>query len=378
MKTDKYKTWIEISSVGIRNNIKNTRECIGENILLMAIVKGNAYGLDIEKMTYITKEIVDWYGVDNIEEANIVRKNSNKPILILNYTTADKLAEIVKKKYSIVAYDYNTVKLLSKLSTENRKAKIHIKIDTGLARLGLTLEELPNFIKSIKKLPNIKIEGLYTHYARLMNENGCDIYQYQLNKFHEAEKKLQELNINVDIKHTASSMAAILYEKTRLDMVRIGTLFYGLWGTRDAASLVKRKGHNIKLYPVLSFKTRIVNIKELKRGMSAGYMSSWTAKKNTKLAIIGAGYYDGIDRRYAEKGCVLIKGQFAKIVGKIAMNTFMVDASKIKNIKIGETVVIIGRSRKNEITAYNIAESMGTSTYEITTRINPLIPRIIV
>lgn len=373
-----YKTWIEISRKSIEKNIKNIKRLISNDVLMMAVIKSNAYGIGIDEMVEITKSFIDWFGVNSLEEANEVRKKSNKPILILSYTPKNKLQEIVKKGYSTIVYDYETAMFLSKYSTTSKKAKIHIKVDTGLTRLGLLPEELFGFIKRIKKIPNIKIEGIFTHYSKLMDRQESDIYTRQLNKFKEALNILQKQNITTDINHTASSMASILYKDTHFDMVRIGILMCGLWGGRDMISLVQRKGKKIKLSPALSLKTSVINIKTIKKGISVGYMNSWVANKKTIIAIVGAGFYDGIDRRYAKKGKVIIRGQFAEIVGKIAMNNFIIDISNIKNVKIDDTVTIIGKSNRKEISAYDIAETVGTSTYEVMTRINSNIHRVII
>lgn len=378
MKNDKYKTWIEISQAAVKKNVKSIRQIIGKNVLLMAIVKGNAYGFGVREMVNATKNIVDWYGVNDIEEANIVREISHKPILILGFITKKTIPELVQKSFSVLAYDYEMINLLSKYATKNKKAKIHLKIDTGLTRFGVLLKDLSLFSDKIKNLPNIKIEGLCTHYARLIDDNGRDIYCNQLEKYFQANEILKNKGIVADIKHTASSLASVLFEETRLDMVRIGILIYGLWGSTETKSLVKERNSKINLYPVLSFKSRVVSVKEVNVGVNAGYMNCWTAKKKTKIAVVGTGYYDGLDRRYIKSGKVLIKGEFAKIIGKIAMNTFMVEIGNIKNVKIGDEVVIIGKSKKREIKVYDIADSIGISTYEVITRINPLIPRILV
>lgn len=374
----KHKTWVEISGSNIRKNIINIKKKIGNDVLLMFVVKSNAYGLGIREAVILSKKLVDWYGVNSLSEANEVRKFCNKPILILGYVMDSEVKEIVKKNYRVMVFNNNLINYLSKHASSTRKANVHIKIDTGLGRLGIEPDSVLEFIKYVKRFPNIIIEGAYTHYGRLMDEDENNIYEKQLNRFKKIINILSKNNIDVKIKHTASSMAAVLYDNTRFDLVRTGILMSGLWGSQSIVSLMERKKEKIEIFPVLSWKTRVINIKKVAAGKSIDYMNVWKVKKKTIIAIINVGYYDGLDRNYADKGHVLINGKYAKIIGKIFMNMCVVDVSQIKNVQVGNEVVIIGKSRNSLITAYDVADAMGTSTYEVVTKINPLIPRIII
>lgn len=374
----KQKTWVEISASVLQANALVFRKILGKDIRMLAVVKGNGYGAGIETVTSATQSIVDWYGVDSLDEANLVRKSCKNPILILGYIPADDAAEIVEKKFSVVIYDYTVALALSEKATKENPAKVHIKVDSGLVRLGLFPKEAIAIAEKISKLPNVIIEGLYTHYAKLVDENHNSVYPEQLEKFKYALNSLTQLNIRPELLHTASSISALLFKETRFNMVRIGIPLYGLWSRRSALELVRKNLSGNILRPVLTWKTTVVNIKKVPAGTGIGYGHSEIVSKETTVAILGAGFYDGIDKRYGKIGSVLIKGKRAKILGSISMNMCMADASHVENIKIGDAAVLIGKSGQEEITAYDFAELINTNTYEVISRINPLLPRVLV
>jgi alanine racemase len=373
----KRKTWIEISKSALRANALGLKKLFGKNVRVLAVVKGNGYGAGIETLVTATRSVVDWYGVDSLDEANTVRKFCRNPILILGYVSADDTAEIVRKNFSIVLYDYRVALALSKKATKEKPAKVHIKVDTGLIRLGLFSEEAIRFAEKVSKLPNVRIEGLCTHYAKLLDENGHKIYPRQLEKFNYVADALARSGIKPELLHTASSVAAFLFPDTRFDMVRIGISLHGLWGRKSTLKLMDRHGVK-KLRPIMTWKTTVINLKKISTGTSIGYGHLEAVGRKTVVAVLGAGFYDGIDKRYGKVGSVLIKGERAKILGGISMNMCMVDASRIKNIKIGDTAILIGGSGRKKITAYDFAELINTSTYEVISRINPLLPRTLV
>lgn len=374
----KQKTWIEISESALQSNIHELKRIIGDKTNFLGVIKANAYGLGIEPIVLATKSIIDWYGVDSLDEAILVRRLCQKPILILGYVSSEDVAEVISGNFSVVVYDYDFALALSRKATKDNPAKIHIKIDTGLIRLGVYPEEAIILAEKVSKLPNIIIEGIYTHYARLINGNNVEIYNEQLKKFNFVLRSLSDLNINPKVLHTASSMAAILYEDTRFNMVRIGVLLYGFWGRGYLDRLISEKGIYLKLCSAITWKTTVVNVKKIPANIGVGYGHSEVVSRETVVAVLGAGCYDGIDKRYGMAGHVLIRGKRAKVLGSISMNMFMVDVTDIEDIKIGDIAVLIGRSGEKEITIYEFADTINTSTYEIISRINPLLPRILI
>lgn len=374
----KRKTWIEISKSALRANALGLKKSFDKDVRVLAVVKGNGYGAGIETFVTATRSIVDWYGVDSLDEANTVRKFCRNPILILGYVSADDAAEIADKNFSVVLYDYRLALALSKKAAKGKPAKVHIKVDTGLVRLGLFPEEAIALAKKVSQLPNITIEGLCTHYAKLLDEHDHKIYPKQLEKFNYALDSLARSGIKPELLHTASSVAALLFPETRFTMVRIGISLHGLWGRRSTLELMNKNAVGEKLRSIMAWKTTVVSLKKIPAGTGVGYNRSETVRRKTTVAVLGAGFYDGIDKRYGKAGSVLIRGTRAKIIGSVSMNMCTVDASRIKNIKIGDAAVLIGRSGREEITAYDFAESINTSTYEAIARINPLLPRVLV
>lgn len=373
-----FTTWVEISKSKIQRNINHIRNIIGDSMYLMTVLKSNAYGSGIPCVVESTKKQVDWYGVISVHEANAVRVHSDKPILILGHIPESDVPEVIEKGYSVLVYSKDMLRTFSRHAPPHKKVKIHVKIDIGLTRLGLLVGDINDFIHSLSRESNIQVEGVCTHFARLMDSGEKDIYEEQLNIFRYCVKLLYEAGFCHLIQHAASSMPTVLYKNTHLNMVRIGALTYGLWGKKSMIDLVKRKGKSIKPEPVLTWKTTVMNIKKVPAGTSIGYMNSVKVKKNTKIAVIGVGYYDGLDRRYAEAGHILINGVLARFLGKIAMNMCVVDITNVPGVKVGDVVIIIGQSGENIVTAYDMAELLNTSTYEVTSRINPLIPRVLI
>lgn len=368
----KEKTWLEISTSALHNNIRAIRRALGPQTIFLAVVKSNAYGVGLEMVVKATCNYVDWYGVDSVIEAKLVRSHCKNPILIMSYT-ADAASEIVRQGFQAVVYDYKSAHALSRKASVNRPALIHLKVDTGLGRLGAMPKNAIKLAEKIDGLSNIKLVGLCTHYARVLNDRDQSVHHRSLEQFLHIKRALNKRNINPPICHTASSFAALLFKETRLDMVRIGIPMYGIWGRKSTADIISKK-NSLKLRPVLSWKTTVISIKKLPAGSAVGYGSK-KLKKETVVAILGVGFGDGLDKRYSSSGFVLIRGKRAPVLGSIAMNMSIVDASGIIGVRPGDTAVLLGKSGNQEISAYDLAKAIGTSAYEIFARLNALLPR---
>jgi len=256
--------------------------------------------------------------------------------------------------------------------------KVDLKIETGTFRQGLEKEQLLKLVRIIKKYPNIKIQGIHTHYANIEDTTNHDYAQKQLQKFKHIVDFLEKNNIKIPIKHTACSAAIILFPETYFDMVRLGIAMYGLWPSKETFISAKERKRKINLEPVLYWKTRIAQIKIIKAGTSVGYGLTEKVSRDSKIAILPVGYWDGYDRKLSNVGSVLIKGKKSRIIGRICMNMIIVDVSHINNVKPEDEVVLLGKQKMEKITAEELAQKAGTINYEIVTRINPLIPRIII
>ncbi len=371
------KTWVEISGKAMRSNIAELKMIVGENISILVVVKGNAYGAGIEHTVQATKKMVDWYGVDTLDEANTVRKYCEIPILIMGYVAPVDFAEVINKKFSIVVSKLEDVLLLSSFASLENPAKIHIKVDMGLVRLGLFPDEAIKFAEKIVSLPNIIVEGVCTHFVKLVDDNNT-ILTEALKQFVFVVDALCNLGIKPKLLHTASSMGAIICKELRFNMVRVGIIVYGFWGRESGVKLIREKKINFNPHSSIAWKTTIVNIKEIPKNTGVGYNHSEIVDRKTTVAVLGVGYYDGLDKRYGKIGYVLINGKRAKILGGISMNMCMVDITDIDSVKIGDIAVLLGCSGDEEITPYEFAGVLNTSTYELISRINPLLKRILV
>lgn len=368
-----YKTWVEINKKALQNNISQFQKLIGSKIKLMAVVKANAYGHGLTGVAKIAaRSGVDWLGVDSVDEAIEIRKAGIKaPILIMGYTLLSRLEDVIKHDFRQVVYNKETIERL-------RQGKAHLKVETGTSRQGVGKEELLKLAKFIKKYPQIEIEGIYTHYANIEDTTDHSYAQQQLKRFREAVSLLEKNNIKIPIKHTACSAAVILFPETYFNMVRLGISMYGLWPSKETFISAREMGRKINLEPVLAWKTIVAQIKNIKAGTPISYGLTERASQDSKIAILPVGYWDGYDRKLSGIANVLIRGKRCKVLGRVCMNMIMVDISHVPDVKLEDAVVLLGKQAGEQITAEELAQKIGTISYEVVTRINPLIPRIIV
>lgn len=377
-----YRTWVEISESALIHNIQKFKNIVGPKKILAAVIKSNAYGhglLEIAKI--LEKSKADWFIVDSIDEALILRKNGHKKtILVLDYTILSRLEDVVKNEFRQVVYNPETIKKLGEISKKlNKKTYLHLKLETGISRQGVLEEEITEIIKLIKKFPNLILEGVLAHFANIEDTTDHSYAQMQLDRF----KKMiiiveKEYGQKIKIKHTASSAATILFPETHFDLVRTGISIYGFWSSNETKLSATHKKINLNLKKVLEWKTIIVKIKNLKAETPVSYGLTEILHQDSKIAVVPVGYYDGFDRKLTSIGNVLIKGKRCKILGRICMNMFMVDVTHIENSKLEDEVMLIGQQGKEQITADEIAKKINTINYEVVTRINPLIKRIVV
>jgi alanine racemase len=373
-------TWVEIKKEAIKFNLGMFKKIIGNKVELMAVVKSNAYGHGMIEVAKIALNSgANWLGVVNLEEALQLKKEKIKaPIFILSYWDFEKVSKNLKKIYNF-DFPVYTMEQLKFLSTVGEKIKkninIHLKIDTGTSRIGVLVKDAIDFIKKIKKMPYLNLRGIFTHYAA--SERADQTYtNWQTKRFEKIIAGLEKLNIIIPYKHTACSAATIVNPKTHFNLVRIGIAMYGLWPSKEIKKIVEKKKIDFTLKPSLSWKTKVIQVKELPAKTFIGYDCTYQTKKRTKIAILPIGYWEGYDRKFSNCGEVLIRGKRCPVRGRVCMNLTMVDVTKIPKIKIGDEVVLIGKQGKEEISADELAEKIGTINYEIITRINPLIPRI--
>jgi alanine racemase len=345
----------------------------------MAVIKSNAYGHGLLEVAKICSELngVDWFGVDSVDEALLLRKAKIKlPILVLGYIPFEQLKDAIKHDISVVAYNTEILEYLNENFPKSyrKKAKIHLKIETGISRQGISGGALVNFVKKALKNKNILIEGAYTHYANVDDTTDFSYAKKQLDAFKKNIEEVEKL-IKITLKHTASSAATINYPETHFNMARIGISLYGLWSSRETKLSSKERKIKIDLCPALSWKTLLVQVKKVERGTPIGYGLTEKVRRDSVIGVLPIGYWDGYDRGLSNIGEVLVRGERAKVLGRVCMNMTIVDLTDIPRAKLFDEVVLLGKQNKDEITADEIAAKIGTINYEVVTRINPLIQR---
>ena len=370
-------SWIEIDTERLRQNIDVFRTVMSPGTAMMVVIKANAYGHGLEAVAPIAAERADWLGVNCIDEALAVsRLDIRKPIAILGHTPVDQIEDVVRNGYRQVLYRLDVANALSKAGEKlGVRAKAHLKIETGTNRQGVSVESLPSFLDSVGKLPSLEIEGVYTHFANIEDTLDPSYAQAQVRKFRAALELLQRAGIRPQYIHASATSGALLYAEMNFTMVRIGIGAYGIWPSRETQLAARERGRLLALAPVMTWKTRVAQVKDVSAGDYVGYGLTYRAGRPMKLVVLPIGYYDGYDRKLSNSGRALIHGQPAPVVGRIAMNMTMLDVTDI-GAEPDDEVVLIGRQGDAEIRVEELAEKIGTISFEVVSRINPRIPRL--
>ncbi len=380
--TERNLTWLEIDSKALEQNLKTIRRLAGKRKIAAAL-KANAYGHGLEEMTELLQEKSDisYIALHSVTEAVRARHAGwDKDILMVGYISLDQLDSVFELNLEPTVYNLETIRKLGKLAAKYKKqAAIHLKIETGTNRQGVEISRLDKFAKEIKSLPMLKLKGLSTHFANIEDTTDHSYAESQLKLFNDGVKKAGRLGLKPTLRHTACSAALLLFEETRFELVRPGIALYGLWPSKETyLSYRLMGGQNQILSPLLSWKTRVAQIKEVPPDSFVGYGCTFRTTSRTRLAILPIGYYDGYDRSLSNLAHVLIKGKRAPVRGRICMNLMMVDITDIKGVKLEEEVVLLGKSGSERLTADQLALWAGTVNYEIISRISENIPRVVV
>lgn len=373
-------TWVEISEEALRNNISMFRRLIGHDKILCPCVKANAYGHGLVEASRIFLDAgADWLAVNSLYEARTLRDAGiDSPIYILGYVPLDGLKEAVDLDCRVVVYNRETIEKLAALEN-SKKAKVHIKVETGNNRQGVFVDDLVDFAKFAANFENIELEGLATHFANIEDTTDHSYAKSQLDKFLDAVRKLEDAGINIPIKHCGNSAATMLFTETHFDMVRVGISAYGMWPSKETyLSSLEEEASSLTLIPAFSWKAKIAQIKEIPAGEYIGYGCTYKTSHVTRLAILPIGYYDGYDRGVSGVAHVLIHGKRAPVRGRVCMNIIMVEVTDIPEARLEDEVVLLGVSGVENISAEEFAGWADTINYEITTRVNDRIPRRVV
>lgn len=375
--------WVEISAKNLAHNIRGFKRLIGSKRVLCPAVKANAYGHGLRECApIIVKAGADFLAVNALFEAQQLRiAGIRAPIYILGYTPLEQLEGVLEYDCHQVVYNKETVRKLGKLTEKRKKtANLHLKIETGNNRQGIQIEKLADFVEEIRKFPKLKIMGVSTHFANIEDTTEHSYADYQLENFKKAISVLEKQKVKVSYQHCGNTAATILFPKTYFNFVRTGIGNYGLWPSNETlvSAIKMHKEKSVTLKPILKWKTRIAQIKWLKAGEYIGYGCSYRVTHKTRLGILPVGYYDGYDRRLSNTAFVLVHGKRAPVRGRVCMNIIMVDLTDIPEAKLEDEVVLLGKNGKDEVSAELMASWIGTINYEVTTRINEILPRVVV
>lgn len=376
-------SFLEISAKAYRQNIRYIRSEIGPKPTISAVVKGNAYGHGIAEMVQIAETAgIRHFSAFSSDEAWLVKHNSSKnsEIMILGMLYHEELEALIQAGISFYVFDFERLEQTVEVSKRiGKPAKIHIELETGFHRTGFEWdqrEKLANLLQMAKK--HVILEGLCTHYAGAESVSNYVRVKNQISVYYDFKNYLSEQHLFFNRYHTACSAATLIFPETIMDMVRIGIAGYGFWPTKETyfAKLkdLAKKNKN-PLRRLITWKSQVMSLKKVKMGEFVGYGNSFMALKDMKLAIVPVGYGHGYSRLLSNSGQVLIGGQPCQVVGTVTMNSIAVNISPLKNIRVGDEVVLIGKQGKNEITVASFSESTQQVNYELLTRLPQNIPR---
>ena len=369
------RVWAEVDLDAIWENMVHMKENIAEKTKILAVIKTDGYGhggVPIAKML----EQLDFmfgYAAATYEEAHVLREAGvKKPILILGYTFPYCYEELIREEIRPAVYRRDTVEeLVAAAAKVGQKAKVHIKVDTGMGRIGITPdEEGLEFVRFLMGHPELEVEGIFTHFAKSDEEDKTSAY-HQLALFQNFIDRIQtELGLTIPVKHCSNSAAILEMPQANMDMVRAGITTYGLYPSEEVSKDI------VPLRAAMSLYSHIVYCKTIHAGQSVSYGGLFTAQKDTRVATIPVGYGDGYPRSLSGKGYVLIRGKKAPILGRVCMDQFMVDISEIPGVMEGDKVTLLGVDGTERITAEELGELSGRFNYEFVCDLGKRIPRV--
>jgi alanine racemase len=371
--------WVELDAKAPEHNLGQIKKTVSRNVLICAVIKANGYGHGMEQMTGLLPS-ADWFGVATLDEALTLRSNGiKKPVLVLGYVPLKRLHEALEFDIRLTVFNRETIDELGWLALPDNPARVHLKIETGTGRQGVLLEELPEFVDAITSAGSVRLEGVSTHFANIEDTLNHQYSENQLAVFRGAVESLREMGQQPPIMHAACTAAGILFPSTHFSMVRTGIGLYGLWPSRETYISARMACADIPLLkPVLSWKTRIAQIKTLPEGSYIGYGCTFRTTRTTRVAVLPVGYADGYDRNLGNIAYVLINGKRAPVVGRVCMNITMIDITDIPDVRLENEVVLLGEWGEECITAETMASWAGTINYEIVARISPHLSRRVV
>ncbi|MCX7945006.1 MAG: alanine racemase [Deltaproteobacteria bacterium] len=370
-----------LSREALINNISEFVRISNGHHRVMAVVKANAYGHGLVEILSIIRDTkIRKFGVFTLEEALKVKELiPDSMILIFQSLYNKELYEAIERGFDITIGSVDNLQNLKDIIKNTRSPPfIHLKVETGTNRQGITEPELNTVIQTLSEIRKIKLRGIYTHFANIEDTTDHSYAMFQLNRYRRFVSEFDKNGIKFEFRHTACSAAAILFPETHFDFVRIGISLYGHWPSKE--TLISANHLNIEkpnLLPVMSLRTKIIQIKNVRSSEYIGYGCTYKATRDMKIGILPIGYANGYRRVFSNSTYVIVKGRRAPVVGRVCMNIIMIDITDIPGVRVLDEVTLLGKDNGEMISAEDLAQIAGTINYEILTQIDPFATRII-
>ena len=367
------RCYAEISLEAIGHNIREVKKRLPEGVKLLGVVKANAYGHGAVPVASYLENQVDYFATATIEEAVELRENGiSAPILILGYVSPSQYGDLVEYDITQTIDSYAQALALEKeAARQNRKAKAHLAVDTGMTRIGFQVTEHDaDEAAKIADLPHIELEGMFTHFSCADQEDKtyCSM---QMEKYDKMTALLAERGVTIPLRHICNSAGIMEFDDHRFEMVRSGIITYGIYPSEEV------KKERLDLIPALSWKSHVIHVKEVGPGIGVSYGATYvTEKPMTRIATVSAGYADGYPRALSNQGCVLIHGKKAPIIGRICMDQMMVDVTDIQDVQVEDVVTLVGTDGDETITIEEIANPAARFDYEMLCDISSRVTRV--
>ncbi|MBU8923127.1 MAG: alanine racemase [Bacteroidales bacterium] len=369
MKVDRLSAWVEVDLDAFEWNLERIRELAGKGTRVLLVVKADAYGHGAVRMSrFAAEKGVDMLGVATLDEGRELRKAGIElPIIILSPVLPDELEEVLESNLAVTASSLEFARAAAE--TASRKGvtcRIHVEVDTGMGRAGLSCAGAVEEIIEMSGLSGISLEGIYTHFPA--SDIDVDYTEDQIRVFNETLATLSSKGVSFDYIHSANSAAILNFPSSHFNLIRPGLLAYGHYPSIDLRD-------RIELAPVMKFKSRLVLVREISAGQSISYGRTFIAPRDMTIGVIGAGYGHGMSHRLSNKGMILYRGEKVPITGRVTMDMTMIDLTGFDSPKVGEEVVIFGNQSEGNISADDIAQWDGTLNYEVLCRISKRVVR---
>ena len=375
-------SWLEIDIGALSENVRAFQGRLG-GAKLAAVVKSEAYGHGVALVAPAALRAgASWLAVWGANEGIPLRAlaGAGVPILCLGHTPPQDFHDAIAADLRLTLYDPAAIPALARAARAlGTIARVHLKLETGTHRQGLEADEAVKLARAVAAEPGVELEGLSTHYADIEDTTDHAHADAQLARFTDGVERVSAAGRCPPVRHTACSAAAILFPRTHFDMARVGIGLYGLWPSRETLVSARERGlSGFVLAPVMTWKALVAQVKDVPAGGYVGYGRTWRAQRRTRIAVIPVGYFEGYSRALSSRAHVLVRGSRAQVLGRVCMNMFMVDVTDVPGAAAGDVAVLLGRDGDEVVTAEALAGWAGTIHYEITTRVNPQLPRIAV